>query len=165
MNKIKIGEIVNVVGLRGELRIYPYCENKERFESVGRLYFDNEVFQIEQVRYKDNLVVLKVRGIDDRNLAETYKGREVFMDEDELEPLPKGTYYVKDIIGFPVEDRLRGAIGVLRDVRDNGPQSLFVIEKTGGGECLVPAVPEFFIGVDQDRKVVLVDLIEGMYED
>jgi hypothetical protein len=40
-----------------------------------------------------------------------------------------------------------------------------VIEKAEGGEFLVPAVEEFFIGVDQNRNVVLVDLIEGMYED
>jgi 16S rRNA processing protein RimM len=162
---IKIGEIVNVVGLRGELKIYPYCENKERFETISHIYFNSEEVQIEQVRYKDNLVVLKVRGINDRNLAETYKGREVFMAEEELEKLPQGTYYVKDIIGYPVEDRQRGAVGILKDVRDNGPQSLFVIEKAEGGEFLVPAVEEFFIGVDQNRNVVLVDLIEGMYED
>lgn len=162
---IKIGEIVNVVGLRGELKIYPYCENKERFETIKQVYFNDERIDIEQVRYKDNLVILKVRGIDDRNLAEIYKGKEVFMTEDELETLPQGTYYVKDIIGYPVEDRQRGLLGILQDVRDNGPQSLFVIEKTKGGECLVPAVEEFFIGVDQDRKVILVDLIEGMYED
>lgn len=162
---IKIGEIVNVVGLRGELKIYPYCENKERFETLHKIYFNEEQREIENVRYKDNLVVLKVQGIDDRNLAETYKGKEVFMTEAELEELPQGTYYVKDIIGHHVEDRQRGLLGILKDVRDNGPQCLFVIEKTNGGEFLVPAVEEFFVGVDQDRKVVLVDLIEGMYED
>jgi 16S rRNA processing protein RimM len=162
---IKIGEIVNVVGLRGELKIYPYCENKERFETLNKIYFNEEQRVIEHVRYKDNLVVLKVQGIDDRNLAEKYKGTEVFMSDEELPELPQGTYYVKDIIGFPVEDRCRGAVGVLKDVRDNGPQSLFVIEKTNGVEFLVPAVEEFFIGVDRDRKVILVDLIEGMYED
>ena len=162
---IKIGEIVNVVGLRGELKIYPYCENKERFETLEHIYFNEEKQIVEHVRYKDNLVVLKARGIDDRNLAETYKGKEVFMKEEELETLPQGTYYVKDIIGYPVEDRQRGQVGILKDVRDNGAQSLFVIEKTNGGEFLVPAVEEFFIGVDQDRNVILVDLIEGLYED
>jgi 16S rRNA processing protein RimM len=53
----------------------------------------------------------------------------------------------------------------LKDVRDNGAQNLFIIEKNNGSELLVPAVEEFFTGVDLDRKVVLVDLIEGMYED
>lgn len=162
---IKIGEVVNVVGLRGELKIYPYSENKERFETLKTLYFDDTQVNIEQVRYKENLVILKIQGIDDRSGAEACRGKEVFMKEEELEELPQGTYYVKDILGFQIEDVSRGIIGILKDVRDNGAQSLFIIENNQGGELLVPAVEEFFIGVDMDRKVVMVDLIEGMYED
>lgn len=162
---IKIGEVVNVVGLRGEIKIYPHCENKERFETLQAIYFNDKQVSIEKVRYKDNLVILKVFGVDDRDSAEACRGKEVFMDDEELEQLPKGTYYVKDIIGYQVEDQRRGMIGILIDVKDNGAQNLFIIEKNQGGELLVPAVEEFFVGVDQERKVVLVDLIEGMYED
>jgi len=162
---IKIGEIVNVVGLRGELRVYPYCESKERFETLKTVYFNQKPVQVQKVRYQDNLVVLKVAGIDDRSAAEACRGIEVFMDDKDLEPLPQGTYYVKDIIGFSVEDQSRGPVGVLKDVKDNGAQKLFVIRKNNGDEFLVPAVEEFFVGVDQERKVVLVDLIEGLYED
>ncbi len=162
---IKIGEVVNVVGLRGELKIYPYSENKERFETLKTVYFDKTRIEIQQVRYKDNLVILKIQGVEDRTSAEACKGKEVFMDDEDLEELPEGTYYIKDILGFLVEDRSRGIIGTLKDVKDNGAQNLFIIEKNNGGELLVPAVEEFFAGVDLERKVVLVDLIEGMYED
>lgn len=162
---IKIGEVVNAVGLRGELKIYPYTENKERFETIKAVYFNEKQVQIEQVRYKDNLVILKIQGVDSRTEAEACKGIEVFMREEDLEELPEGTYYVKDILGFQVEDQKRGMIGILKDVRDSGAQSLFIIEKNGGGEILVPAVEEFFTAVDMERNVILVDLIEGMYED
>jgi len=162
---IKIGEVVNAVGLRGELKIYPYTENKERFETIKAVYFDEKQVQIEQVRYKDNLVIVKIHGVDDRTSAEACKGIEVFMREEDMEDLPEGTYYVKDILGFQVEDQKRGMIGILRDVRDSSAQALFIIEKNGGGELLVPAVEEFFTAVDLERKVILVDLIEGMYED
>lgn len=154
-----------MVGLRGELKIYPYSENKERFETLKTIYFDDAQVDIEQVRYKDNLVILKIQGVDDRTSAEACRGKEVFMNEEDLEILPEGTYYVKDILGFGVEDASRGMIGILKDVRDNGAQNLFIIEKNNGGELLVPAVEQFFTGVDLTRKVVLVDLIEGMYED
>ncbi len=162
---IKIGDVVNAVGLRGELKIYPYSENKERFETLKNVYFNDAEVKIEQVRYKDNLVILKIQGVDDRTSAEACKGIEVFMNDEDLEELPEGTYYVKDILGYSVEDRNRGPIGILKDVRDNGAQNLFIIEKNNGGELLVPAVEEFFTGVDLVRKVILVDLIEGMYED
>lgn len=162
---IKIGEVVNVVGLRGELKIYPYTQNKERFETLKTVYFDDVLVHIEQVRYKDNLVILKIQGVDDRSGADACRGKEVFIKDEDLESLPEGTYYVKDILGFQVEDQSRGLIGILKDVRDNSAQALFIIEKNQGGELLVPAVEQFFIGVDLERKVVKVDLIEGMYED
>lgn len=162
---IKIGEVVNVVGLRGELKIYPYSENKERFDTLKTVYFDDKQVKIEKVRYKDNLVILKIQGIDDRTGAEACRGKDVLMDDDDLEALPEGTYYVKDILGFLVEDKEHGMIGTLKDVRDNGAQNLFIIETNVGNELLVPAVEQFFTGVDLNRKVVLVDLIEGMYED
>jgi 16S rRNA processing protein RimM len=165
MNMIKIGEVVNAVGLRGELKIYPYSENKERFETLKKVYFNDAQVIIENVRYKDNLVILKIQGVDDRTSAEACKGIEVFMNDQDLEVLPVGTYYIKDILGFLVEDSSYGMIGTLKDVRDNGAQNLFIIETNKGGELLVPAVEQFFIGVDLDRKVVLVELIEGMYED
>ena len=162
---IKIGEVVNVVGLRGEIKIYPYCESNQRFETLSKLYLNDRLVNIQQVRYKDNLVILKLQGIDDRTAAEACKGKEVFMDEADLEALPQGTYYIKDILGFQVEDKTRGVVGILKDVLDHGAQNLFVIKKENGGELLVPAVEEFFTGVDFERKTVLVDLIEGMYED
>jgi 16S rRNA processing protein RimM len=164
MNKIKIGQVVNVVGLKGELKIYPYSESKERFESLKSIYFEDRLYMIEKVRYKDNLVILKVEGVDDRNRGEACKGKDVYMPEADLETLPTGTYYVKDILGFPVEDAVRGMVGILVDVKTNGPQDLFVIKKESGDEFFVPAVEEFFVGVDLERKVVLVELIEGMYE-
>jgi 16S rRNA processing protein RimM len=97
---IKIGEVVNVVGLRGELKIYPYSENKERFETLKTVYFDDAIVKIEKVRYKDNLVILKIEGVDDRTGADACRGKEVFMNDEDLETLPQGTYYVRDILGF-----------------------------------------------------------------
>mgnify|MGYP001764552578 CR=1 FL=1 len=165
MEKINIGKVVNVTGLKGELRIFPYTQSPDRFLVLRTVYLGEEPKEILGARLKGSLAILKVRGVEDRSAAETYKGREVYMDAGELEALPEGTYYVRDLIGLPVEDNTRGRVGVLADVRDSGPQSLFVIRRDDGREFLVPAVEAFFTGVDQDRKVVLVELIEGMYED
>jgi 16S rRNA processing protein RimM len=165
MEKIKIGKVVNVQGLRGELRIFPYTQSPDRFFDLKTVYLGEETMEITGVRLKGSLVILKVQGVEDRTRAEAFKGRDVFMDEGDLEALPAGTYYVRDLIGLPVEDKTRGPVGVLADVLDSGPQSVFVIRREDGSEFLVPAVEEFFTGVDKDRKVVLVELIEGMYED
>ncbi len=162
---IKIGQVVNVVGLRGELKIYPYCQNKERFETLNSIMLDETPVIVESVRYKANLVILKIQGVDNRNDAEALKGKDVWMKEEDLEQLPDGTYYIKDILGFAVEDKNRGIVGTLKDVKNNGAQDLFVIEKIHGGEFFVPAVEQFFYGANLQKRTIFVDLIEGMYED
>jgi 16S rRNA processing protein RimM len=165
MKMIKIGQVVNAVGLRGELKIYPYCQNKERFETLDSIMVDEAPVIVERVRYKANLVILKIHGVDNRTDAEALKGKDVWMKEEDLEHLPDGTYYIKDILGFAVEDKNRGIVGTLKDVKNNGAQDLFVIEKIHGGEFLVPVVEQFFHGANLQRQTIFVDLIEGMYED
>ena len=154
-----------MVGLKGELKIYPYCESKERFETLDSIFIGNDSYKIEKVRYKGSLVILKLRNIDNREIAEHFRDKDVLMDEQYLEPLPAGTYYIKDILGYAVKDTDRGVVGILKDVKNNGAQNIFIIEKKDGTDFLVPAVEQFFLGVDTEDKIIMVDLIEGMYED
>lgn len=164
MEKIKIGRVVNATGLKGELKIYPFTETQERFGRLKRIFVGDEPAAVESVRFHGEMVILKIEGIGDRTGAEARKGKDVFMDAKDLEAPPAGTYYVRDLLGMDAEDMSRGRVGVLMDVR-GGVQSHFVIRRDDGREFLVPAVEAFFTGVDWERKVILLELIEGMYED
>ena len=74
MEKIKIGKIVNAVALRGEVKVYHYSDYKERFEELDRILVERrgkyEEYEIEGVRYQKEMVILKLKGINDRNEAE-----------------------------------------------------------------------------------------------
>ena len=74
MEKILIGKIVNAVGLKGEIKVYCYTDRKEQFETLGSVWLEEESCAIERVRYQGNVVILKIRGIDDRYAAEKQKG-------------------------------------------------------------------------------------------
>ena len=62
MEKIKIGTIVNAVGLKGEVKIYNYSDNKERFEELPSILVAEKKsyrpFDIQSVRYQKNMVIL-----------------------------------------------------------------------------------------------------------
>ena len=47
-------------------------------------------------------MILTLDGVTDRNAAEALKGSMVLMDEADLEELPEGVYYIKDLIGMKV---------------------------------------------------------------
>ena len=92
MEKIKIGKIVNAVALRGEVKVYAYSDRKERYEELKEILVENKKgltpYEIQGVRYQKNIVILKLKGVDDRNAAEALKERDIYITEADLPELP-----------------------------------------------------------------------------
>ena len=135
MEKIRIAKVVNVVGIKGEVKLYHYSDYRERFEELDELILKKgkspeKTYQIEKVRYQGDMVILKLRGIDDRNEAETLRDCDVFITEADLRELPEDTYYLRDLIGMKVIDEGHyGEIGTLKDVIQNSAQDIYVVKR------------------------------------
>lgn len=197
MEKIKIGKIVNAVGLKGEVKVYSYAGENDRFEKLDRIIAGSSQsggsqsgsgqsgsgqeggakradckkpqsdmeFEIEKVRYQKNMVILKLRGVDDRNQAEALKDMDVFITEDDLEELPDDTFYVRDLIGCQVVDINDGKkLGVVSDLIQNSAQDIYQIDLAEGGQTLIPAVEQFIKNVDIENKTITVSLIPGLID-
>jgi 16S rRNA processing protein RimM len=165
MERIRLGRVTNAVGLKGELRVYPYTDYKEKFEEIDYVLMDDLRFSIENVRYMKAMVILKLSGIDDRTAAEVCKEKDLFLFRKDAPPLPEDTYYVKDLIGLAVVDEDGKHIGRLKEVILNKAQDIYMIEPDAGGSPFpVPAVEEFIKEVDLAKGVISVRLIEGLRE-
>ncbi|MBN7772096.1 ribosome maturation factor RimM [Clostridium aminobutyricum] len=164
MKKIKIGQIVNAVGLKGEVKLYHYTDYKERFEELGTIYVDDKKTTIEHVRYLKDLPILKLDGCNDRNTAESLKGKTVYISEDQLRELPEDTYYIRDLIGLPVKDEKDIFFGTLKDVLQNSAQDLYEIELEQEKTILLPAVSEFVLDINLEEKYIKVKLIDGILD-
>lgn len=174
MEKIKIGKIVNAVALRGEVKVYHYSDSKERFEELEQIIVERkgkgQVYEIEKVRYQKDMVILKLKGVDDRNAAEALKESDVLITEADLKELPEDTFYVRDLIGCTVYDVESGEgaaareIGVVTDVLQNTAQDIYQVKTPDGREVLIPAVADFVKDVNIGTKSIRVALIPGMAE-
>lgn len=172
MEKIIIGKVVNVVGIKGEIKVYNYAEHKERYETLDKIFLGKEgkldkteEYEIENVRYKDHMVILKLVGINDRNQAESLRDYMVYMDEADLEELPEGVYYIRDILGFDIVSDTGEHLGILKDVLTNTSQKVYVIGRESKPDFLVPAVDEFILDTDLEKRQITIKVIEGLYED
>lgn len=169
MEKIKIGKIVNAVALRGEVKVYSYSDRKERYEALKEILVEQKGFtpyEIQNVRYQKNIVILKLRGVDDRNAAEALKERDIYITEADLPELPDDTFYVRDLIGCEVRDEKNGSvIGKIQDVLQGAAQDVYVITLLSGKETMIPAVAEFVKKVDMAQRIVTVALIPGFIDD
>jgi 16S rRNA processing protein RimM len=165
MEKIKIGRIVNAVALRGEVKVYNYSGYKERYKELDRIIVEGKEYEIEKVRYQQQMVILKLAGVNDRNAAEAMKNKDVFITEEDLQELPEDTFYIRDLIGLEVLDVESGdVIGRLKDVLQPSNQDVYVVKRPEGSDVLIPAVSEFVKEVNVKEGFVKVHLIEGMIE-
>jgi 16S rRNA processing protein RimM len=163
--KILIGKIVNVFGVTGEVKVYSYSGESDRFETLETVTVDGRQLEIQAVKYSRNMPVLKLEGVNSRDDAERLRGKEVFMDEEDLEELPEGEYYIRDLIGMEVIREESGErLGILRDVLTDRPQDLYVVETGKGRRIMIPGVDEFIRTIDMERGTIGVVLIEGMEE-
>ncbi|SHI81045.1 16S rRNA processing protein RimM [Geosporobacter subterraneus DSM 17957] len=170
MNKLlRIGQIVNTQGIRGELRVYPLTDYKERFEEIDWVYLDEDRskrYTIEKVRYKNELVILKLKEINDINEAEKYKTKYLTIPKGSSRTLPEDTYYIVDLIGLEVYTHENEYIGVLKDVIQAAGNDIYEItyHKNPKKTVLIPAVGEFIKEVNIKEKRITVQLIEGFLE-
>ena len=170
MEKIKIGKIVNAAALKGEVKIYHYSDYKERFEELDSVIVcgdrrgsDERQYEIENVRYQKDMVIAKLKGVDDRNAAESLKGFDVFITEEDLRELPEDTFYLRDLIGCEVIDGRDGkSLGQISDVLKTGAQDIYQVELAFGGQALIPAVAQFIEKVDIRQKTVVIKVIPGL---
>ena len=163
MDKIKIGQITGAVGIKGEVKVYDYGEDPERYRDFSRVIIDDNAYEILQAGTRKNLVVLRLDGISDRNEAEKMRGKDVYISEDELPELPEGTYYIKDLISFDVADENGEKVGVLKDILTSSAQRLYVVE-TENGDRYVPGVDEYILDIDTDNRVITIKVIEGLLD-
>ncbi len=101
--KILIGKIVAPQGIRGEIRVQSFANKPEDFKNFRIICNKCESNKFHFVRaIKQDVVIAKIDGVDDRNAAETLRGTELFVLRDDLPKLQDNEYYQSDLIGFDV---------------------------------------------------------------
>lgn len=163
---VNIGRISTAVGLRGEVRVTGDSDNLKEGKVLllkrAKIELKKECVA---VRYQKNSPIIMLDGINDRTAAEELQGMEIFISAADLDELPEGQHYVRDLIGYVVYDRTsKSNIGILKDVIQNTAQSILDIEGIGGKQIMVPAVDAFMRDIDDDREVIEVELIPGFVD-
>lgn len=152
--KYEIGKIVNTFGIKGEIKIYPYVDY---IMDLKYFYVDDNKMEIEKCRTQKNLVIVKIKGIDDINVVEKLKGKFVSVYEEDLPSLPEGTYYIKDLIGLDVITDDGRELGKLDDVIQTGANDVYNVNG-----ILLPVIDEVVKKIDLENHKIVVHLIDGL---
>lgn len=160
---LESGKIVNTHGIKGELKVYPWCDSPEFLLDFDRIFIDEVSHTVLSMRVHKNMLIMQLEGISDINDARRYINKVVFIDRHDAQ-LEDGAFFIQDIIGFPVFDENGIQLGILREVLSKPAGDIYVVAQSAEdkNERLIPAVPEFIKKVDLERGQIVVSLIEGM---
>ena len=156
---IPAGRVVNTHGVAGEVKIEVWLDSPQFLRRFPRVFFGAAPRKVQSARVHKGFLLVKLEGVDDVNAAMALKGLEITVDREDVR-LPRGAYFLQDIIGALVVDEQGREIGRLTDVLERPASNIYVVQ--GESKHLIPAVPEFILNTDADAGVITVHLIEGM---
>ncbi len=156
---LEAGIICNTHGIKGEVKIQPWVDNAEFLRKFKYLYIDGKAFELLSGKVHKQCLIAELKGVSGVNEAMSLKNKVVSIDRSEAK-LPKGTFFLQDIIGASVVDESGKELGKLSDVLELPSSNVYVV--TGEREILIPAVPQFIIKTDVDAGLITVRLIDGM---
>ena len=163
LDYIEVGEIVNTHGVRGELKVQPWCDDAEQFLDFKALYLDGKAVAPKSVRIHKNSVLLTLPGVDDMDAALHLKNKVLSVRREDL-TLPEGRYLNAELMGLSVIDAESGTeIGTIKDVLIYPANNELVVK--GKKEYLIPAVPSVIVDTDLDASTMTIHLLKGMSTD
>ena len=135
--------------LKGQFRIKPEILNLKEFKRFNFLTIDNKEDDIEAVTLRDTFVIVKLKGIDTCEQAESFRNKKVFA---EMEVVVEDNF---DIIGFAVE--IKGeVIGKVTEINNYGSKDICTIS-TNNGDIMLPLIDNLIVSVNEEKLVVVMD--------
>ena len=154
---LEIGQIVSTHGIKGELRVDPWCDDPAFMKQFKTLYYDKKgakPVKVSACRPHGNIVILKLDGVDSVEAAAALRSRVLH-------------FFIQDLIGCRVfdADAPEKQYGVLTEVSRTGANDVWHVTDAGGKEYLLPAIPPVVIDTDVDNERIVIRPLKGIFDD
>lgn len=162
---LEAGKIVTVFGLKGEVKVQPWCDTPEFLCEFDTLYYKSGTpVNVERARVQKNMVIMKIEGTDSVEEAQKLRNRVLYIDREDVE-LDDGCYFIQDLIGLTVMESKDGKVyGKLSDVSQTGANDVYHIKAEDGKEYLIPAIPEVIDSIDLEGGIMKITALDGLFD-
>lgn len=164
---LECGKIVTTHGVRGEVKVDPWCDGPELFTALETVYLGKDLAPVvvEQARIHKTMSLLKLVGTDTIAQAAALRGKVVYARREDI-PLEPGEYFIQDLVGLEVVDADTGALyGKLTQVSPTGANDVYHILFADGKERLIPAIKQVVIATDLEAGRMEIRPLEGLFDD
>lgn len=167
MNKyLELGQIVNVKGLKGEVKVNSFTDDNTKFERIPKVFIKQKnnltELEIEKVGYSKNQVIIKFKNINTIEEAEKLRNSYIVVNREIFGELPEGVYYIDDLIGLDVYTESDEYLGKVDDIFSTGSNDVYVVKDELGKQKLLPGIDEVIRKIDLESGKIIVNLIKGL---
>lgn len=163
---LQVGVIASTHGVRGEVKVFPTTDDKERFKQLKHVLLDTGKGQmsleIEGAKFFKQFVIIKFKGIDNIDDVEKYKKCPLLVERKDAVPLAEDEYFIADMLGMEVMTEEDEFFGTLKDVITTGANDVYVIDSKKYGEVLVPAIKQCILDVNIPGHRLKIHLLDGL---
>ena len=161
----EIGKIVNTHGIRGEVKIQPWCDEPELFDELEYLFIEGEKYNIVRNRFHKTCQIVQLENVNNIDDAERFKNKIVYINRDALE-LPEGRYYIADIEGLTVKEQNGRILGVVDEIIKTGSNDVYSLKDTFNKKpVLIPVIEGVVLETNIDGGYIVVKLPKGLIDD
>ncbi len=171
IKKITLGKVGTVYGVKGWLKIHSFTDDPEAILDYfpWSLKIGNTIQPVEITDWRkhNKSLIIKVKGIDDRDQAQSLVNSEILINENALPKLPDGEFYWRELIGMNVVTNQGYDLGTVSDLMETGANDVLVVKANRNDsfnqkERLIPYLfDQVVISVDTINKQICVDWDPG----
>lgn len=155
-NPVLLAVVGSAHGIKGEVRVKTFTGDPLALADYSPLFAkDGRRFEITAIRPANTVVVVRLKGVNDRNQAEALNGTELYGDRAALPAGDDGEFFHDELVGLAVRDDTGAVIGKVRAVQNFGAGDILELALNDGREALIPfshdAVPDVDIAAGSIR--------------
>ena len=158
-DKVCLGAIVGVHGIRGEVKVKSFSEDEKNLTHYGLLSNDkgDKSFDIKIVGHSKELLRCKIKGVEDRTTAEALIGTGLYVKRDLLPPLKDEEFYHTDLIGLEAKNSSGEVLGRVNALYNFGAGDILEIKMADGSLEMVPFTKSFVPVINiKDGYIIVV---------
>jgi 16S rRNA processing protein RimM len=156
--RVCIAQIGAAHGVRGEVRLKPFTEDPLAVTRYGALESEDgrRRFEIEGARRAKDMLVVRLKGVTDRDAAEALKNIRLYVAREKLPQPEADEFYHADLVGLTAQKQNGETVGTVKAVHNFGAGDLLEIEPADGATIMLPFNEATVPVVDIAAKKIVV---------
>ncbi len=131
MDFVSVGKIIKPQGIKGEVKILPSIDIPAIFNGKHPLYIEKKPSVVKSASYRMGYAYVQFEEITDRNVAEKYRNKFVYITKEEFKKIAVDDFLIEDLVGNLIYDENGEFVGQIMDVTDYGFDDILIIKEEG----------------------------------